>query len=251
MCCFSRPVQRVARTRIFARPTYAGRQVVVYAMELTAAEPLAMILPVPVKAGGNPKEFKFINLEAYPEFFADLNRGFPVPPPPAAVPLATSSSSRATKLEVVSVGSFEASFVPALADFDRLDARFRIDAGIWRRLPGYDRMGFAVFKLKAGRQEVHPMCFAFPRGDTSKLFFPTLHIHDGKIHEKEDFDHELFAQGNGEQMPDVLNWEESRGWAGQFMKTERTAGILQNDGHVYRRGLQADLPNQDTYVELV
>ena len=52
-------------------------------------------------------------------------------------------------------------------------------------------------------------------------------------------------------MPDVLNWEESRGWAGQFMKTERTAGILHNDGHVYRRRLQGDLPNQDTYVELV
>ncbi len=251
MCCFSRPVQRVARTRIFARPTYAGRQVVVYAMELTAAEPLAMILPVPVKAGGDPKEFKFINLEAYPEFFADLDRGFPVPPPPAALAFANSYPSRAAKLEVVSVGAFEASFVPALADFDRLDARFRIDAGIWRKLPGYDRMGFAVFKLKAGKQHVHPMCFAFPRADVSKLFFPTLHLHDGQIHERESFDHELYAQGNGEQMPDVLNWEESRGWAGQFMKTERTAGILHNDGHVYRRRLQGDLPNQDTYIELV
>lgn len=251
MCCFSRPVQRVARTRIFARPTYAGRQVVVYAMELTAAEPLAMILPVPVKAGGEPREFKFINLEAYPEFFADLSRGFPVPPAPAALAPATSSSSREAKLEVISVGAFEASFVPVLADFDRLDARFRIDAGIWRKLPGYDRMGFAVFKLKAGRQEVHPMCFAFPRADTSKLFFPTLHLHDGKIHKRENFDHELYAQGNGEQMPDVLSWEESRGWAGQLMKTERTAGILHNEGHVYRRRLQGDLPNQDTYVELV
>ena len=251
MCCFSRPVQRVARTRIFARPTYAGRQVVVYAMELTAAEPLAMILPVPVKAGGEPKEFKFTNLEAYPEFFVDLNRGFPVPPPPAALALANPSPGRKAKLEVVSVGAFEASFVPALADFDRLDARFRIDAGIWRKLPGYDRMGFAVFKLKAGKQHVHPMCFAFPRAEVSKLFFPTLHLHDGQIHERESFDHELYAQGNGEQMPDVLNWEESRGWAGQFMKTERTAGILHNDGDVYRRRLQGDLPNQDTYVELV
>jgi hypothetical protein len=36
--------------------------VVVCAVELTAAEPLAMILPVPVKEGGDPKEFKFINL---------------------------------------------------------------------------------------------------------------------------------------------------------------------------------------------
>lgn len=250
MCCFSRPVQRVARTRIFARPTFAGRQVVVYAMELTAAEPLAMILPVPVKPGAEPNEFKFINLEAYPEFFADLNRGFPVPPPPAALAEINSLPSRAAKLEVVSVGAFEASWVPTLADFDRVDARFRIDAGIWRKLPGYERMGFAVFKLKPGRQEVHPMCFAYPRAEVSKLFFPTLHLHDGQMHEREDFDHELYAQGNGEQMPDVLNWEESRGWAGQFMKTERTAGILAKDAHVYRRRLVGSLPNEDTYVAM-
>lgn len=251
MCCFSRPVQRVARTRIFARPTYAQRQVVVYAMELTAAESLAMILPVPVKAGIDPKEFKFINLEAYPEFFDDLNRGFPVPPPPRAMPEANALSARPAKLEVVSVGAFEASFVPTLADFDRLDGRFRIDPQIWRKLPGYDRMGFAVFKLKAGKQKVHPMCFAFPRADMSKLFFPTLHIHDGQIHPKENFDHELYAQGNGEQVPDVLNWEESRGWAGQFMKTELTAGIVEKDAHAYRRRLVGKLPNEDTLVALV
>ncbi len=250
LCCFSRPVQRVARTRIFARPTYAGRQVVVYAMELTAAESLAMILPVPVKAGSDPQEFKFISLEAYPEFFEDLNLGFPVPPPPLAMPAENALSARAFKLEVVSVGAFEASFVPTQSDFARLDARFRIDPTIWRKLPGYERMGFAVFQLKAGKQRVHPMCFGFPRAEVSKLFFPTLHIHDGKVHERENFDHELYAQGNGEQVPDVLNWEESRGWAGQFMKMERTAGILNRDAHVYRRKLRGKLSNEDTYVAL-
>jgi hypothetical protein len=251
MCCFSRPVQRVARTRIFARPTYAGRQVVVYAMELTAAESLAMILPVPVKAGSDPKEFRFINLEAYPEFFDDLSRGFPELANPASAGAGSSPTRAATaKLEVVNVGSVAASFVPTLSDFQRLDARFRIDPKIWRKLPGYERMGFAVFKLKAGRQQVHPMCFAFPRADGAKLFFPTLHIHDGTIRETENFDHELYAQGNGEQAPDVLNWEESRGWAGQFMKTERTAGILHRDAHVYRRKLRGKLPNEDTYVAL-
>ncbi len=219
-------------------------------MELTAAEPLAMILPVPVKSGADPKEFKFINLEAYPEFFDDLNRGFPIPPPPAALALANSLPSRSAKLEVVSVGSFEASFVPTLADFDRLDGRFRIDPKIWQQLPGYERMGFAVFKLRPGSQKVHPMCFAYPRADTTRLFFPTLHIHDGQMHAQEDFDHELYAQGNGEQMPDVLNWEESRGWAGQFMKTDRTAGILAKDAHVCRRRLTGSLPNEDTYVAM-
>jgi hypothetical protein len=35
------------------------------------------------------------------------------------------------------------------------------------------------------------------------------------------------------------------------MKTGRTAGILQNDGHVYRRQLPGELPNQVSYGELV
>jgi hypothetical protein len=134
-----------------------------------------------------------------------------VPLPPAALALTNSSPSRAAKLEVVSVGAFAASYVPALTDFDRSDARFRIDAEFWRKLPGCDRMSFAVFKLMAGKQHVHPMCFTFPRAGTSRLSFPTLRIHDGQVHERESFDHEPYAQGNGEQTPDVLNWEESRG----------------------------------------
>jgi hypothetical protein len=173
-----------------------------------------------------------------------------VPLPPAALALTNSSPSRAAKLEVVSVGAFAASYVPALTDFDRSDARFRIDAEFWRKLPGCDRMSFAVFKLMAGKQHVHPMCFTFPRAGTSRLSFPTLRIHDGQVHERESFDHEPYAQGNGEQTPDVLNWEESRG-GGQFMKTGRTAGILQNDGHVCRRQLPGELPNQVSYGELV
>ncbi len=246
MCCFSRPVQRVARTRIFARPTYADRQVVAYAMELTVSETVAMILPVPVRSDCAPGEFKFISLAAYPGFFDDMGKGYPLPP----IPASTSRGHPAPKdsLEVLSVGAFEASFVPRMEDFDRLDSRFRIRTEIWRSLPGYERMGFAVFKLKAGRQAVHPMCFSFPRADVTRLFLPTLHIHDGKVHPREEFDHELYTQGNREQAPDVAGWEESRGWAGQFMKTELTAGILLNEGHVYRRRLSGELPNEDTYV---
>lgn len=123
-----------------------------------------------------------------------------------------------------------------MEDFDRLDSQFRIRTERWRSLPGYERMGLAVFKLKAGRQAVHPMCL------------PTLHIYDGKVHPREEFDHELYPQGNREQAPDVTGWKKSRGWAGQFMKTELTAGILLNEGHVYRRRLSGELPNKGTYV---
>jgi hypothetical protein len=52
MCCFSRPVESVSATRIFARADEGGRQVLVYSMLFQATEPLAMVLPLPVKEGG-------------------------------------------------------------------------------------------------------------------------------------------------------------------------------------------------------
>ena len=38
MCCFSRPVDRVANTNIFARSAKEGRQFLVYSMTLSAKE---------------------------------------------------------------------------------------------------------------------------------------------------------------------------------------------------------------------
>jgi len=190
MCCFSRPVQSVSGTNIFARSDDGGRQFVVYSMTLRAKEELAMVLPLPVKQGRGEKAVTFIDLQDYPEFFTDLLKGFSVPitarprsesrgvPPPSAA-----------KLDVVSVGSFDASFVPTVADFARLDERFRLPPGTWDNLPQYRDFGFAVFKLKPGEAKVHPMAFSFPRANPHELFFPTVHIHDGKVHEKARFDH--------------------------------------------------------------
>ena len=48
MCCFSRPVDLVSGTHIFARAGQNGRQFVVYSMILGTKEDLAMILPIPV-----------------------------------------------------------------------------------------------------------------------------------------------------------------------------------------------------------
>lgn len=90
----------------------------------------------------------------------------------------------AAPLRVHEVGSFEASFVPSLADFSRLDARFRLPDGLWEGLPIYADYGFAVFKLKAGERKVHPMAFEFASRDRRQLFFPTVHIHDGQIAER-------------------------------------------------------------------
>ena len=160
MCCFSQKVISVSSTNIFARAADHGRQILVYSMSLEAQNDLAMILPLPVKTPAGEKDVQFIDLKGYAEFFDDLVTGFPIQPPTESAHWShgAQSASKAT-LAVVQVGDFEASFVPAVRDFSRLDERFRLPDNAWKELPAYADYGFAVFKLKSGAQRIHPMLF--------------------------------------------------------------------------------------------
>ena len=251
MCCFSRPVQHVSATKIFARSSTDGRQFIVYSMTLKAAEDLAMILPLPVPEHTADDAVKFINLEKYAEFFQDLHKGFPEPPMAntrghgVPVPVAGAKPT----LAVIEVGSFEASYVPTIADFARLDERFRLPTEVWNDLPQYKKSGFAVFKLKPGEKRIHPMAFEFPRADDTQLFFPTVHIHDGKVHDMADFDHALYCQENeGEILGLLHRWRESPQPARDFVNIDKTKGIVAGDGHCYLLRLHGDLKNEDTAV---
>lgn len=248
MCCFSGPVEDVSNTKIFARFTKDREQAVVYQMKYKAKEPLAMILPIPV---GSKKEdaVNFVNLKDYEKFFDDLHAGFPREK--SRVPTLGGAGGIAAKpdLKVVDVGSFVASFVPSISDFERLDKRFRLPAGTWDKLPMYKDFGFAVFQLKPDAETVHPMAFTFPTARAnSPLFFPTVHIHDGQVHAKADFDHTLYLQPrDGSQML-PRGWEESPQPAGMFMRTKQSQGLIDADLHCYRRKLQGELKNVDTLV---
>jgi hypothetical protein len=251
MCCFSRPIISVSATNIFARAGENGRQFLVYSMTLNAKDDLAMVLPLPVRIGTDEKDVSFIDLSGYADFFADLQSGFPVP---------RSKNSRgrgvgltalsAHPLEVVSVGNFEASFVPTMNDFSRLDERFRIGDEAWKKLPDYRDFGFAVFKLKPGAATVHPMAFSFPRRDTKALFFPTVHIHDGQVHPKAGFDYALYCQPHEHEQLQLRDWRESPANANKFMKVDKTKGLIAPDQHCYQKQMHGQLPNRDTLVSI-
>lgn len=247
MCCFSKPVDLVADTNIFARASKDGRQFLVYSMEFAAGEDLAMILPIPTPKDSAEDAVKFINLKKYDTFFADLRKGFPEPKkdvqkrPPMLGGLGSA-------LPVVEVGDFVASFVPAVKDFARLDEKFRLPAGVWDKLPQYKEFGFAVFKLKKPKENssrVHPMAFEFPRADKTVLFFPTVHIHDGKVSAKAKFDHALFCQVDGDA---PLKWEESEALADTFVKVKEAQGIVDGNAHVYRKRMKGTFENKDVLV---
>jgi hypothetical protein len=248
MCCFTGVVQWVAATRIFARPTREADQFLVYSMSVEAKEELAMVLPLPVPRNADERAVKFINLEEYPEFFKDMEAGFPRPKPAAVAGNFGGASKSAAPLAVVEVGSFEASFVPTIADFARLDKRFRLPEGVWEKLPAYKDFGFAVFKLKSGKQNVHPMAFKFPRANAKRIFFPTVHIHDGEVHETAQFDHELYFQLSGADYSPKQGWVESIRPAGMFMKMHKAEGLLDSELHCYRRQIRGRQKNADVLV---
>lgn len=177
MCIFSGPVKSVSSTRIFARND-GDRQFLVYQMVYAADSELAMILPLPVKIEKQEDAVDFINLAAYPSFFKDVDSYFPNESYSMSRGLLGTDSFNGRKsLQVHSVGDFDASYVPSLSDFVRLDPRFKLPRQTWDQIPQYADWGFAVFKLNQKQaikmpepvtpsrsrsmpeREVHPMAF--------------------------------------------------------------------------------------------
>lgn len=263
MCCFSSPTE-VHGTSIFARMLRPGTQGLVYQMQYTAKSPTAMILPLPVRLPAKEDAVRFKSLKEYPDFFAALGRAFPAKPPSShfgskAMPEAQPAAASA--LEVHEVGDFVASFVPTVDDFSRLDAQFVLSKDVWQKVPTVKGYGFAVFQLKATAGKPHPIAFEWDTALGDTVFFPTLHIHDGTVHEKDDFDHVLFLQEpvfdakvSGYEGPDekdsATGFVRSEKAAKESVEVARTQGLVSPDHLVHRVTMRGSLPNRDTFVDV-
>jgi hypothetical protein len=184
MCCFSGRVESVRGTQIFARLGSDNRQFLVYEMLYQTNAPVAMVLPLPVAPNGGEQAVRFYNLQGYTKLFADLYSLFYYSE--EEHPAIRRWQERA-KARVEQVGDFVASYVPTQTDFVRLDPRFRLPKSALRTLTQYAEWGYAVFQLRQTPRRavrVHPMALSFPVREGGKLFFPTVHIHDGQVHEK-------------------------------------------------------------------
>lgn len=270
MCIFSGAVEQVAETELFARLFGTGglpRQALVYRMQFSAADELAMLLPLPVPSGSPEDCVQFVSLEDYPAFFDDLAKGFPSTQPRSRSNAAPTKA--AAPLVVQDVGAYDASFVPTAADFGRLDARFRLPPDAASSLPIPDDYGYAVFKLKPGQQQrVHPLALTFPTRNPNHLFFPATHLHGTGYEKRALFDHTLYFQGSDAlRLP--LSFDMKTGRFGRlagsllgvgagttvpdgtaapakdFVQTNPERGLVDPDLKVYRFRLQGRLPNRD------
>jgi hypothetical protein len=249
MCCFSGPVKHVGDTRIFARWAPGDRQLLAYAMSVEIDTDLAMVLPIPVAPGSGDEAVQFIDLHGYGDFFVDLEKGFPVEMAAQSRSLSFGIPAPRAKLVVHDVGDFVASFVPARRDFVRLDPRFRMSDDVWDRIPGYADWGFAVFQLKPRRskQRVHPMAFSFPTREPRSLFYPTVHVHDGRVPTEANFDHALFCQADG-VLGATLTWQRSSGRIDTWVDASRSRGLIDGERIAFKQSLFDSRPNADFWL---
>ena len=92
------------------------------------------------------------------------------------------------------------------------------------------------------------MAFAFPRRDAARLFFPTVHVHDGEVHEEEEFDHVLYCQKIPGDLYGLANWQESPALPSGAVDVVAARGIVDPRLHIHRRELKGLLPNTDTVL---
>jgi hypothetical protein len=260
VCCFSAPTE-VHATRIFARALSPGVQALVYQMQYVAAAPTAMILPLPVGARPTDASVRWKSLKDRPTFFEQLAKGFPEQAPRPWFPSKSATAAATESVPVHEVGDFVASFVPTIDDFSRIDPRFVIKREVWSAIPEYSDYGFAVFQLKEPRGSPHPIALEFDTRLEGKLFFPTVHIHDGTVHPQDVFDHVLYLQEGrfdrtvheyaGPSKEDgSTGFVRSKGAAASFFDLDAAMGLLDGQLLVHRKELSGLLPNKDTLVSL-
>jgi len=257
MCCFSvatpvgliarlfaKPVH-VSRTSIFARMIEPGLQALAYGMDLASSREVAMVLPLPVIPGSGEHAVRFVDLSPHPRMFQELAAMFEAPVAAARKGGFSLSLGAPQTLVVHKVGSFVASYVPTHADFSRLDPQFRVPQVLFEAVPEYADYGFAVFQLGAGKMTVHPMAFTFPTRSPDRLYFPTVHVHDGRFHDHARFDHALYYQHPRCSEPskpfgsDAVSWDKPAKSYVDLVDLERP---------LVRRTLREKLPNADIWI---
>ncbi|MBF0264217.1 MAG: hypothetical protein HQL46_03030 [Gammaproteobacteria bacterium] len=280
---------KVTKTNIFARHSSHEKQLIAYSLSIVSTSTAAMILPLPVLAGSDENALRFINLKDYPDFFDDLSRVCLPEVEEIMFDLsddldAVSAGAPPPLLTVEEVGDYEASYVPSMEDFKRLDPRFRLPDKVWHKMPDYADYGFAVFQLKIdlSREDqeientIHPMAFEFPTRDSKKLFFPTVHVHDGDFHDQAGFYHKFYCQRenarsefkfqrdqfekNEPTLPKILSFHgddyfggyawfyQSQDVAGNIIPWQDSEGLIDPDKKLYAMDLMGNYPNHDMWL---
>ncbi len=236
------PQLRVSATNIFARMIAPGVQGLAYSMNLSVKRDVAMVLPLPIRPGGGDRGLRFIDLRHRPTMFEDLAGLFE--DTGTAIERVKNAKAR---LAVQEVGSFFATYVPTLAQFDRVDPRFRLPEVLFSSVPAYRDYAFAVFQLSPGAMTVHPMGIRFATREPDRMYFPTVHLRDDRWNERVEFDHTLYYQHpKVTEAGGVLDGDR----AGRVLPSHSYGRLLDPHQPVLRRIVRGEQPNADLWIDV-
>lgn len=93
-------------------------------------------------------------------------------------------------------------------------------------------------------------------GHRKLLFFPTVHVHNGRVEPSASFDHMLYCQDVDEierarwcgSLRPRSRWEESRGPLGEVLDSDRVDGIVLTDRPCYRISITGSYANVDVPI---
>lgn len=213
MCIITGDTKSVSGTRIFCASTGDGRQLTVYSNEVELIYKMsfdgsaqnmgvAMILPVPHGKAG----VEFVDLSRYKTFFDDVDRLFPSTNDNLGLDYSTNSLSFSDSLPVFQVGSYKASFAPALEDLQRLRFDiFSLPPNIFELLKKTysPTFGYVVCVLDKSAK-YHPFGYIHHALSDGTLWIPAKHQHGSNYEEVfSDWSHEIYTTNTCSAMPSV------------------------------------------------
>lgn len=184
----------------------------------------AMILPCPVS--GKDGKIILIDLSNKKDFsFSGLDKCFPT-----LTRLTKGMSKAASKnvdyeqLEVIELGAYKVSIAPTARDIRRANKDiFKVSKGTRRVLKEEYDDGFAfVICMFDSTKEIEPHPIGYVHDvlpSSGKLFVPCKHVHDGKAHNTEHFDHVIYSLDAQDG-----NMESVDGLTEEYKKLEKKGG---------------------------
>jgi len=103
---------------------------------------------------------------------------------------------------------------------------------------------------------VHPMALEFPQREPDRLFFPTVHVHNGRVEAWATFDHWLYCQDVDEarlnhwywSFHSPFRWTQSTVALSEVIVAERAGGIIRPDRPCHRVPVFGSFPNVDVVI---
>jgi hypothetical protein len=246
MGIFSAPVRVASTFNFFARAN-ADHQFLACNFRYEADTPFALILPLPTPPDTPASAVRFINLSGYDEFFSDMRRGFP------DLTRDTGKQSFTDRLlEKVrdwldlDTTQIEFAFFPNRTVLAEMRDSWPVSEAVWTALEPYAACGLVGLKLEAGANRLPPVAFEFPRRDPDEVTFPTAHnLPPSAV---ATLRHGLYAQTSKRslQWRISISAEDDRPLrAREFVKTDRTLGLIDPDQPIVSRRLVGAADNVD------